>query len=174
MNGVDGLAGLRERLERLESESAIRTLMAQYFDLCDRLGDATPADALGMLFTADAVWAGTGTRYAEAFGEHRGRDAIVAMLDTYRGPPPHFAMNAHFLANERIAVDGDRASGSWLMLQTSSYAAGGADLRAARLQIAFERSSERWRIRRLETQRLFGRQIDTWDDAAPIPVPGTT
>jgi hypothetical protein len=167
---ADALAALGERLDRLESEHAIRALVARYFEICDRLEDAVLAD-LGALFTVDAVWGGKGARYGATFGSHHGRDAIVAMLARYQGPPPHFTLNAHFLGSERIVVAGDRAHGSWLMLQTSSYAAGGSDLRAARLELAFERSAEGWRIARFETTNLFSRPVDRWDDPAPIPVP---
>jgi ketosteroid isomerase-like protein len=165
------LAGVLRRLDRLESESAIRTVVATYFDLCDRLDGATPLDELGALFTEDAVWRGTGARYGAAFGEHRGRAAIVAMFARYAGPVPHFTFNAHVLGSERIAVDGDRASGRWIMLQTSTYAAGHSDLRAARLALAFERLAEGWQIARFETENLFSRHVDRWNDQAPIAVP---
>ncbi len=160
-----------ERLDRLESEREIRALVTTYFELCDRLDAATPLDALGDLFTLDAVWSGRGTRYGAAYGAHEGRAAIVAMLGRYAGPTPHFTFNAHFLGSERIEVDGDRADGRWLMLQTSSYAAGGSDLRAASLRLGFERLAEGWRIKRFETENLFSRPVDRWDDPAPVPVP---
>jgi hypothetical protein len=168
---ADVLAGVLARLDRLESETAIRGVVARYFDLCDHLDSATPLDELGALFTEAAVWAGSGARYGTTFGAHTGRAAIVAMLASYTGPPPHFALNAHFLASERIVVEGDRAHGRWLMLQTSTYAAGSSDLRAASLRLAFERLAEGWQISRFETENLFSRRVDGWDDQAPIPVP---
>jgi len=168
---ADPLTDVRARLDRLESESAIRALVSTYFELCDRLDVAASLEALGALFTDDAAWCGTGARYGAAFGTHQGREAIVAMLGRYQGPPPHFTFNAHFLGSERIVVDGDRARGYWLMLQTSSYAAGTSDLRAARLDLTFERSAAGWRIRRFETCNLFSRPVDRWDDPAPIPLP---
>jgi hypothetical protein len=168
---ADALAGVLERLDRLESESAIRALVTRYFDLCDHLDASTPLADLGALFTETAVWAGAGKRYGTAFGARTGRAAIVAMLASYTGPPPHFALNAHFLTSERIVVEGDRATGRWLMLQTSTYAAGSSDLRAASLRLAFERLAEGWQISRFETENVFSRQIGGWNDQAPIPVP---
>jgi hypothetical protein len=168
---ADPLEALRERLDRLESESAIRALVTTYFELCDRLEAADALGAIGALFTGNATWTGTGARYGAAFGAHAGRDAIVAMLARYQGPPPHFTFNAHFLGSERITVEGDRARGYWLMLQTSTYAAGTSDLRAARLDLTFERSAAGWRIARFETTNLFSRPIERWDDPTPIPVP---
>jgi hypothetical protein len=167
----DVLAGVFERLERLEAESAIRALVAAYFDICDHLDAPAAVDALRALFTEHAVWGGTGARYGAAFGAHSGRDAIVTMLGTYIGPPPHFSLNAHFLGNERIVVDGTHAEGRWLMVQTSTYTAGGSDLRAASLRLAFDRLAEGWRIARFETENLFSRQVDGWNDQVPIPVP---
>jgi hypothetical protein len=168
---ADALADVFERLERLEAESRIRALVATYFDICDHLDAPTARDALRALFTEDATWRGRGTRYGAAFGVHQGREAIVAMLGRYAGPPPHFALNAHFLGNERIAVDGARAGGRWLMVQTATYTAGGSDLRAASLRLEFERLAEGWRIRVFETENVFSRGVGAWNDQTPIPLP---
>jgi hypothetical protein len=159
------------RLWRLEAESAIRRLVARYMEICDALGPGSPMDELGALFAQNAEWRGVGPKYAGAFGSHRGRDAIAAMLSRYCGPPPHFAMNAHFLGSESIRVEGDTAEGGWMMLQTSTYAGGRCDLRAARLRLGFAVEEGAWRIARFETEHLFSRAIDRWDDASPVPVP---
>jgi hypothetical protein len=162
---------VEQRLARLEAETAIRAVTARYMTLCDTLNSDTPMDELGALFTRDAEWIGGGVRYGAAFGGHRGRDAIVAMLSAYRGPPPHFALNAHFLASETIRVEGERAGGGWMMLQCSTYADGRSDLRSARLVVGFAIEDGAWRIARFETENLFSRPIDRWDDPTPIPVP---
>lgn len=165
-------ASVEERLRRLEAESAVRGVVARYMALCDTLGPDTPLDALAALFTRDAEWIGTGARHAAAFGRHAGREAIVAMLATYRGPPAHFAFNAHYLTSEHIVVDGERAEGGWAMLQCSTYADGRSDLRSARLRVAFAlEADDAWRIARFETRNLFSRPVDRWDDPAHIPVP---
>ncbi len=162
---------LLHRVARLEAEREIRAVMMRYMELCDRLDASTPMDELGALFAIDARWVGKGARYGKAFGGHEGRAAIVAMLDAYRGPAPHFALNAHFLGSETIAVDGDRATGNWMMLQTSTYADGRSDLRSARLDVQFAVEEGRWRISRFETENLFSRPVDRWDDPAEVPVP---
>lgn len=171
MTGERALPEIVARLEALEAESAVRRVVADYMRLCDSLGPDTPMDELGALFTVNAVWEGKGARYGAVFGRHEGRTAIVAMLDAYRGPEPHFAMNAHFLASETIAVEGETAKGSWTMLQTSTYASGASDLRAARLEVSFAREDGRWRIAHFQTGALFSRPVDHWDSAAPVPVP---
>jgi uncharacterized protein (TIGR02246 family) len=168
MTDVDALI---VRLERLEAESAVRAVVARYFTMCDRLDADTPMAEMANLFAEDAVWAGRGARYAAVFGERRGRAAIVALIDSHR-IPPHFAMNAHFLSSETIRVDGDTATGAWMMLQTSTYSDGRSDLRSARLSVGFARGVDGlWRIARFETENIFSRPVDRWDDPAPVAVP---
>ncbi|HEY3655234.1 MAG TPA: nuclear transport factor 2 family protein [Steroidobacteraceae bacterium] len=168
----DDIAFLRlcARLDTLESQVAIRAIMTQYMHLCDSLDATTPMQEIGELFTVDAVWSGTGARYGAAFGEHRGRESILAMLEAYR-TPPHFQLNAHFLTSETIIVDTDTARAGWMMLQTSTYTSGASDLRSARLTVDFKRADGRWRISRFVTANLFSRPVDYWDDPAPTPVP---
>jgi hypothetical protein len=157
---------VNDRLARLEAESAIRHVMARYMRLCDELNESTPMDELAALFTRDAVWAGRGSRYQALFGEHRGREAIRKMLDGYRGPPPYFALNAHFLTSEQIDATVRPASGRWMMLQAATYADGTSDLRCARLSCWFEVEEDCWRICRFETENLFARPVGHWDAPA--------
>lgn len=161
---------LLARIDRLEAESAVRTIVARYFEICDTLGPETPFDELGDLFCEDAVWEGKG-RYAQAFGEISSRRAIMDMMRGYACPEPHFAMNAHFCSSERISVDGACAVGRWMMLQTTTYADGSADLRSARLTLRFARCRNVWRIQRFTTENIFSRRVGHWSDDAPIPVP---
>jgi hypothetical protein len=170
MSATD-IDALRVRLERLEAEHAIRGVMAEYMALCDRLDESTPMDELAELFTREAVWTGKGRLYQAAFGEHRGRAAISRMLGSYRGPPPHFEMNAHFLTSEWIDASARPALGRWMMLQTSTYMNGTSDLRCARLSVQFTLEENRWRISRFETENLFSRSIDRWRDQTATPVP---
>lgn len=165
--------GILDRLARLEAAGAVRRVMMRYMELCDHLDSNTPWDELGALFSHDALWAGKGERYGSSFGRHSGRDAIVAMLAKYAAPVPHFAMNAHFLSSEMIEVAEDcrQALGAWMMLQTSTYADGRSDLRSARLEVRFVIEDEKWRIERFETENIFGRPVDRWDNPIAVPVP---
>lgn len=163
-------AAILARLDTLEAEGAIRRVVARYFQICDHLGPDTPFEELGELFTRDARWQGSG-RYQAAFGGYEGRDAIVAMIRSYCLPQPHFAMTAHFFSAESIAVTGDSAVGDWMMLQTSTYAAGNADLRSAALTLRFAHENGQWRIASFRTANIFSRRVDHWNDAADIPVP---
>ena len=167
------VATLERAVARHEAAAAIRALVVRYMALCDRLDAATPIDELAGLFTADAVWRGKGARYADGFGAHRGREAIAAMFRTYATTPPHFALNAHFLCSERIDVasDATRAEASWVMLQTSTFASGASHLNAAQLSLDLALEGGDWRISCFETENLFSRPVDRWQDAAALPVP---
>lgn len=64
---------LIQRLDVLESEGAIRRLMAEYLEIPDF---GTGSDAhIARLFIADGIWEGVG-RLAEVLGSHHGRDSI--------------------------------------------------------------------------------------------------
>jgi hypothetical protein len=60
-----------------------------------------------------------------------------------------------------------------MMLQTSTYRSGASDLRSARLTVGFEREGTSWRIKCFETENLFSRPVDRWDDPTPVPVPAS-
>tara|TARA_Y100001951_G_scaffold101807_1_gene107328 strand:+ start:21878 stop:22393 length:516 start_codon:yes stop_codon:yes gene_type:complete len=165
---------LEARLYQLESENAVRACMNRYMVLCDALDARTPLDELAGLFTADAIWEGKGAKYAKSFGGYRGREAIRAMFAGYMSEPAHFALNVHFLCSELIRVEGDEADGSWVMLQTSTFASGASHLNAARLTVRFREEEGTWRMAHFQTENLFGRPVDAWNSDAHLPVPGQT
>jgi len=163
---------LEARLRQLESEHAVRTCMNRYMVLCDALDARTPLEELAGLFTTDAIWEGKGAKYAKSFGGYRGREAIRAMFAGYMTEPAHFALNVHFLCSELIRVEDDEASGSWVMLQTSTFASGASHLNAARLTVRFREEEGAWRMAHFQTENLFGRPVDAWSNDAHLPVPG--
>ena len=165
---------LEARLHQLESENAVRACMNRYMVLCDALDARTPLDELAGLFTADAIWEGKGAKYAKSFGGYRGREAIRAMFADYMTEPAHFALNVHFLCSELIRVEGDEANGSWVMLQTSTFASGASHLNAARLTVRFREEQGVWRMAHFQTENLFGRPVEAWNSDAHLPVPGKT
>lgn len=168
---TDRLHLLEQRLAALESENAIRACMNRYMFLCDELGVGSPLGELAGLFTEDAVWEGKGAKYSAAFGGYRGRDEIQAMFAKYMVEPAHFALNVHFLTSELIQVQGDTARGSWVMLQTSTFASGASHLNSARLSIEFRQQQDTWRMAHFVTENLFSRPVTAWNDSAQLPVP---
>lgn len=165
---------LEARLHQLESENAVRACMNRYMVLCDALDARTPLDELTGLFTSDAIWEGKGAKYAKSFGGYRGREAIRAMFAGYMTEPAHFALNVHFLCSELIRVEGDEANGSWVMLQTSTFASGASHLNAARLTVRFREEQGVWRMAHFQTENLFGRPVEAWNSDAHLPIPGKT
>jgi len=168
------LQHLRQRLRRFESEYAVRACMNRYMVLCDALCESTPLDELAGLFTEQALWEGKGARYASSFGGYQGREAIRAMFATYMKTPAHFALNVHFLTSELIEVRETDALGSWVMLQTSTFASGDSHLNAARLTVRFAEEQGAWRMAHFQTENLFGRPVSGWNSEAPLPVPPKT
>jgi len=162
---------LEQRLKQLEDETAVRACMNRYMVLCDELGVSSPLDELAGLFTEDAVWEGKGAKYQNAFGGYRGRPQIKAMFATYRVEPAHFALNVHFLTSELIRVQGDAADGSWVMLQTSTFADGASHLNSARLTVTFREEQGVWRMAHFQTENLFSRPVSHWNSSAALPVP---
>ncbi|WP_428034338.1 nuclear transport factor 2 family protein [Amphritea sp.] len=166
------VASLSKRLKRFEDEHAIRRCMNRYMYLCDLLDVGFELNDLMALFTKDAVWEGHGRRYGKTFGCHQGADAIQAMFAKYTQPPAHFATNVHFLTSELIDVQEGEASGSWVLLQTSTFSSGKSQLSSARLTVRFRCEQDEWRISHFQTESLFNRPVKTpWDQPADLPVP---
>ncbi|MBE9397798.1 nuclear transport factor 2 family protein [Pontibacterium sp. N1Y112] len=166
------VASLSKRLQAFEDEKAIRTCMNQYMYLCDILDVGFPLDDLMVLFTEDAVWEGRGRRYGKTFGQHQGKDAIRAMFAKYTQPPAHFDTNVHFLTSELIDVQDGEATGSWVLLQTSTFSSGKSQLSSARLSVKFRCDDGIWRMNHFQTESLFNRPVTTpWDQPADLPVP---
>lgn len=155
------LRALQTRVIALEAQNSVRKTIARYMALCDVPTQALDGESLAALFAEDAVWEGIGPQYADKFGYLRGHAQIVAMLQRYLPPTPHFSTNVHFLTSEHIEVraDGDNATGRWIMLQASGYVDGKAELIAARLEVDFAPSPRdrglTWLIQHFRTERLF-------------------
>ena len=163
---------LADRLRRFEAEHSVRQCMQHYMAICDELGPASPLDELLGLFIDDAIWEGTGDKYARTFGRLQGQDAIRQMFARYMAEPAHFAMNAHFLTSELIEVGPNgSATGRWMMLQASTYASGASHLGAARLTVDFRQVRGQWKIAHFRTCSLFGRPVSSWTSDSLMPVP---
>ena len=132
---------LQARVRALEGQNAVRQTIARYMALCDVPARALEGESLAALFSEDAVWEGIGPNYADKFGRLQGPEQIVAMLQRYLPPTPHFSTNVHFLTSEHIESEGDKAKGRWIMLQASGYVDAKAELIAARLEVDFAPSS---------------------------------
>ena len=96
---------LEVKIDRLADIEAIKTLKYRYAAYCD---DDYDADGVASLFVEDAFWDGG------SFGTYKGRDAI---REFFAGLPDQMEWSCHYLLNPIIEVDGDTASGAWLLWQ---------------------------------------------------------
>jgi SnoaL-like domain len=165
------LSELVSRLDRIEQRDAVRAVVDEYFERCDMLGPDSDLVALGDLFTEDAIWRGAGSHYAESFGEHHGRSAIVAFLGRYASPR-FFKSNVHLLTNEHVVVNDHRAIGSWHMLQLPSFVDESAWLLVAKIEAQLVCADDQWRIAMFTTRNLISKNIEGgWMSNIPLPVP---
>ncbi|TDC91830.1 nuclear transport factor 2 family protein [Saccharopolyspora aridisoli] len=163
------ITALTRRIEALEAEADIRRIQARYMFLCDSpcpelavRDDAERIDAIMELYASDAVWEGVGEHYEGQFGRAEGHAAIRAHFERFwsREGDPALLLNAHYLTSEQIHVSGDQATGLWIHVQPWLFADGSALLRSSRLNNAFRRDPEGWKITRTRTENVF---------TAPLP-----
>ncbi|SEJ18881.1 Ketosteroid isomerase homolog [Pseudomonas linyingensis] len=167
------LEQLRQRVGALEAARVVSACLHEYMQLCDYLDEGFDLDPLLALFTEDAVWEGKGKRYAASFGRREGRAAIRAMFDKYTLPPAHFVLNVHFLTSEKVEVrSASEAEGTWVLLQTATFADGRSQLGSALLNVRFRKEEGRWKIAHFCTTSRFNRPVQSpWDNPQPLPVP---
>lgn len=161
------LAALSARVRRLEDIEEIRVLKARYCERCD--ADYDP-DGLAALFTEDAVWDGGNT-----FGVARGREAIRRH---FQGASSRVAIARHQVMNPIIDVDGDTASGHWLLFQPCTNAGVDGDGRrtddavwlAATYADTYRREDGRWLISGTTIDVAFFTPFDVgWADQRFLP-----
>jgi ketosteroid isomerase-like protein len=100
------LEALQGEVAQMRAARAVEDLKHAYTSALDSGYDL---DAIGALFTADARW------IADGFGDHQGRDAIVAFFE---GLAQTVVKVRHFATSPLIAVadDGLSATGQWNLL----------------------------------------------------------
>ncbi len=142
---IDAEEEIRERLCRLEDESAVRQVILSY----------GPAADAGLAAFAGHLWKEDGVYDWDAAGEpHRGAAAIDAMLQGggHRGLVATGV--AHFGGPPLIDLDGDRATGINYSLVMRSEGDRFFLWRVSAVRWDLERVSGRWRVRR-RTNRLL-------------------
>jgi ketosteroid isomerase-like protein len=128
-------SSLEARIRRLEDIEALKQLKHRYCTLCD---DGYVADPLAALFAEDAVWDGG------PLGRFEGREAIRAF---FAGCSKVVSFAIHHVTNPVIEVDGDRATGDWLLWEPIVFARGErAVWMAARYHDRYRRIGGEWRF----------------------------
>ncbi len=143
-------ASLERRLDVIESRNAVRQLKADYMQWID---DKRGPD-VDELFWPDGIWESLpdrtdspspGARYA-------GRVAIRQMMTEAR---QNLTFTAHYLSNEDIDVDGDRAVGRWKLLQPCIFRGETAFWQGGCYTDDFERRDGTWRFAHLRLAMDF-------------------
>ncbi len=167
------LEQLRQRVSALEASQQVSACLHEYMQQCDYLNEGFDLEPLMVLFTEDVIWEGKGKRYAASFGRREGREDLRAMFEKYTQPPAHFALNVHFLTSEKVVIKSETlAEGTWVLLQTATFADGRSQLSSALLNVNFRKEDGCWKIAHFCTTSRFNRPVQTpWDNPQPLPVP---
>lgn len=104
---------MAERIQRIDDEKEIRDLMVQY----GRHLDSLDFEAYSRLFAEEGEWSGQ----VGDFDPIKGPEAIRTTMEQAfadRTYDPAHVTNLHLISNERIEIDGDRATGysRWTVL----------------------------------------------------------
>jgi hypothetical protein len=160
------VAALTRRLDALESESAVRKVMASYMSSCDREEGKGPAVAA--CFTADGIWEAKGLSEKE-LGTTQGTEALVKKFDRNH---TRLTFSAHYLTNERIWVDGDEARGEWMFIEPAIYRDQQAMWLGGRYENDFRREEGEWKMSHLRCWSLYAAPYeDGWLKTRWIPLP---
>lgn len=139
---------VEQRADRLVSERAVRSLVAQHLVAVDA---GTAVELVEEHFHPDARRVGQGA-YATP-GPVEGRDAIADLLGAEAAL---WSRRTHHLANEWIEVDGDIAVGRWIAMVPSTAADGSAWWVGERFRVECVRGpgEDRWRIAELRVRDI--------------------
>jgi ketosteroid isomerase-like protein len=133
------VSGLEERIGRLEDLEAIRDVTARYANAVNRGYEGKKIDyaALSSVYTEDAVW-----RSASMNIHEEGRDNLIASL---RQQEPLVEIALHGFVNPVIDLDGDTATGQWVM-PIGSFHDGKSRAVFMSSDFGYRRTADGWRI----------------------------
>lgn len=133
---------LEQRIRALEDIQQIRNLKSTYARYCD---DNYNAEKIAELFAEDAIWE------SDALGILRGREEIRKF---FQGVSKLFTFSVHLYSNPHIEVDGDKASGRWLLFQPC-IVNGRALWRSGIDDEQYQRVDGEWRFSRKAGANIF-------------------
>ena len=133
-------ASLEERIQRLEDIEAIKNLMARYAFHTNTgwNGQVVDIDAMPSIFAEDVQYISKDAEELSATGLEQGMNVLKESTEQI-----DFSM--HSFTNPIIAVDGDRATGHWLVWIVSK-AEGTARQVFASQDVTYARTAPGWRI----------------------------
>ena len=126
----------------LEAIKRLRSLYCYY-------ADAHDSEKWASLFTEDGVFE------TDVFGTHEGRDAIRALQ--------HLPFAIHYVMNPIIDIDGDQASGKWLLWEPCSFPQDDARQPiwgAAKYEDDYLRVGSEWKFKRVKLRSLMWSPVE--------------
>ena len=146
---------LAKRVQVLEDIEDIKRLKHRYCGYCDADFDV---DSLVELFTEDAVWDGGD------LGRGEGREGIRAFFNS---AAQRLAFSIHMVMNPVIEVDGDKATGTWYLLEPCTYRDDNqAVWGSARYDEQYVRVNGEWKFKHLILSSNFWTPFDKgWVEA---------
>lgn len=142
------LQAIEQQVQTLEDIEAIRKLKARY---CLAV-DVRDEEGFVSLFTEDAVWDGG------SIGRYEGREAIRGF---FRAIPQTLAFALHYVMNPIITVQGERATGTWYLLEPCTTVKDNqAVWGAARYEEEYVKVGGAWKFRRLQLLSSFWTPFD--------------
>lgn len=148
-------------LEGLDAEVAVRGVMVAYMAACD----AHDADAVAELFHDDALW----VSYVKGGTTLYGREAV---RQDYAQACARLTFCVHYLTNERVVIDGDRATAGWSYFEPATNRGDLAVWTAGRYRHVLTRREGIWRFAEFGIHACLAAPYDTgWIPDPKVPLP---
>lgn len=125
---------LEQRVQRLEHREAIKQLRYEY-GIC--IDHRRWEDFVG-LFTSDA------TCTYEGVGTFEGHDDLRDLADDFIAE--NFVYSCHLFHHPRIQIDGETASGTWLLEALMAYSDGRIEWRQGRYEDGYRLVDDEWKF----------------------------
>ena len=136
MDDVPGKwTSLSERVGRLEDLEAVRDVTARYAMATNKGVEDIDVDAFPSIFAPDATWEARGVRVA----------GLDAMMKRVRESTASLVRSIHAFVNPVLDLDGDRASGRWILLLVG-HMAGKYHHGYSTEDFTYARTAAGWRI----------------------------
>jgi hypothetical protein len=145
----DQLAALGRRLEALEAQEALRTLVARYAAAADKRNDPVMMSAI---YTDDVVWT------AEGFGTYVGKEAVTSYVAKLA--QESIVWTVHYMVSPTFTLCADMRSADchWYLFEMAQIQTDGAPLShwiAADYVARAVRADDGWRFSRVELRPML-------------------
>ncbi|MCB1666851.1 MAG: nuclear transport factor 2 family protein [Porticoccaceae bacterium] len=130
---------LEQRITRLEDIEAIKQLKARYCEISD---DMHNPDRITSIFTEDAIWE------CPDFGKAVGHQAIRQQFISFQ---KMFSFSQHNVTNPIIAIDGNRAEGTWYIIGPWTNSEDGKEMwMTAKYEERYVKAEGQWKFQHVK------------------------